>query len=354
MPGPAMPGPVMLPAALAAAGVVPEGPVLALAGDGSGRRFFRFADRDGRRLVAVLPPEPGARGLAEARSTVEIGRHLQRCGVPVPAIVACDPAAGLVVFEDLGDCRLADWVEGRGPEEVRERYQDLVRILVHMQVRAARGMERVFCHQGRRYDRRVMTVQESGYFLDAFVRDYCRLQPPAGIGREFARLADACARLDGGFFLHRDFQSRNVMVAAGGRLRVIDFQAGRLGPPAYDVASLARDPYVDLDPRLRDDLVDLAGELLARRVEEAGGDGSPWRGWGATDLFLLPALQRNLQVVAALAFLGGRQGRPGFLPHLPRAVSLLAELLATRLGGRFPVLAGLVAQLMEIMEERKR
>ena len=48
-----------------------------------------------------------------------------------------------------------------------------------------------------------------------------------------------------GFFLYRDFQSRNIMVLPEG-FGFIDFQGGRLGPPQYDLASLLIDPYVGL------------------------------------------------------------------------------------------------------------
>ena len=49
--------------------------------------------------------------------------------------------------------------------------------------------------------------------------------------------------------MHRDFQSRNLMVHQG-RLWLIDFQGMRFGPPAYDLAGFdrslreaARKPY---------------------------------------------------------------------------------------------------------------
>jgi len=73
-------------------------------------------------------------------------------------------------------------------------------------------------------------------------------------------------------------------------------------------------------------------------------------GWH--EAFCLPALQRNLQVLAALAFLGQQRGRPGFLPHLGRAVALLDELVAEVFADRFPRLAALVPQLVEVVEER--
>jgi Ser/Thr protein kinase RdoA (MazF antagonist) len=43
--------------------------------------------------------------------------------------------------------------------------------------------------------------------------------------------------------VHRDFQSTNVLWKDG-ELRFIDFQGMRLGPAAYDLASLLYDPYV--------------------------------------------------------------------------------------------------------------
>ena len=47
---------------------------------------------------------------------------------------------------------------------------------------------------------------------------------------------------------HRDYHSRNLMLHDG-RLHIIDFQDARLGPDTYDLASLLRDSYVDLDRR---------------------------------------------------------------------------------------------------------
>ena len=55
---------------------------------------------------------------------------------------------------------------------------------------------------------------------------------------------------------HRDFHSRNLMLHAGA-LYWIDFQDARMGPATYDLASLLRDSYVDLDE-----------EFVAERAEE--------------------------------------------------------------------------------------
>ena len=45
---------------------------------------------------------------------------------------------------------------------------------------------------------------------------------------------------------HRDYHSRNLMLSQG-QLYLIDFQDARMGPDTYDLASLLRDAYVDLN-----------------------------------------------------------------------------------------------------------
>ena len=68
----------------------------------------------------------------------------------------------------------------------------------------------------------------------------------AALAEEFAR---AGRELSGEprVVCHRDYHSRNLMVHDG-RLGVIDFQDARLGPDTYDLVSLLRDSYVELEP----------------------------------------------------------------------------------------------------------
>ena len=93
--------------------------------------------------------------------------------------------------------------------------------------------------------------------------------------------------------MHRDFQSRNLMVHQG-RLWLIDFQGMRFGPPAYDLAALLIDPYVTLPESLQQGLIELywsaAGSFL-------GGDCQGFR-----QHLQAVRLCRNLQVLGAYGF----------------------------------------------------
>ena len=63
--------------------------------------------------------------------------------------------------------------------------------------------------------------------------------------------------------VHRDFQSTNVLWK-NGELSFIDFQGMRLGPAAYDLASLVYDPYVTFTEGERKALVALYAKLADR------------------------------------------------------------------------------------------
>ena len=48
------------------------------------------------------------------------------------------------------------------------------------------------------------------------------------------------------------------------KIRIIDYQGGRLGPLAYDLASLLFDPYVGLSPSMQAELFREYGSLLRK------------------------------------------------------------------------------------------
>ena len=325
-------------------GLAEQGAVTILAGDGSQRAFFRLRFDDGSAAVAILPASRETAPMAEARSAWLIGRHLRRAGVPVPEPLAYDQASGMILGEDLGDLRLHDRLrqEGMDDAELLRLYGEAVRELARMQVRGGQGFQESWCWQTPRYDRELMLERESGYFLQALCRDFLGLQPDAtGLRAEFEAIAGQAAAAPAHFFLHRDFQSRNLMLKDG-QVRIIDFQGGRLGPLAYDLASLLIDPYAGLPEPVQEAL--LAG-YLRELAGQVAYDPEQFR----AEYFFL-ALQRNLQILGAFAFLGGRLGKGFFLPFLRPALRSLHSRLAETGRPRYPVLAQLIETCQEHIE----
>jgi aminoglycoside/choline kinase family phosphotransferase len=152
---------------------------------------------------------------------------------------------------------------------------------------------------------------------------------------DFERLLTGALPPGPNYFLHRDFQSRNLFIT-NGRLRVIDFQGGRLGPLGYDLASLLIDPYVNLSPARQQEFLDYYLYLIKTRVEV---DPAAFR-----EQYYHLALCRNLQVLGAYGYLTKVKGKAYFARSIPVAMEGLRRRLAER-PGVFPRLAELVESL---------
>ncbi len=312
-----------------------------LKGDGSDRRFIRVGED--RSVIVILPCRNKVKGKAESLSSWLIGKHLQKCGVPVPEMIAHDPQTGAILCEDLGDTLLHQRVKDVHGSELTRLYQEAIDILVNMQIKWYEGFTKGMCWERSVYDRQTMLERESGYFIDSCCSKILGRPLPVELDSEFALLADHAGQQPADFFLHRDFQSRNIMVKDG-RLRVIDFQGGRFGPLGYDLASLLIDPYTMLPAQLRRKLLeyymDRAGELIDFHRDEF------------MEGYYGLAIQRNLQILGAFAFLSLEKGKYFFAQYLyPASLSLL-ELLDLS-GEKFPILHGVATEIRDNLKDRR-
>ena len=318
--------------------------VAALTPDGSSRRFYQVRGPERESFIAVLPPENDPRGQDEARAFYRIGMHLRQSGAPTPEIHAFDPATGLALCEDLGDQRLYEQVAEHGIAPSMKLYEQAVRRLARMQVRAAEGFDPSWCWDTPRYDRQVMLERESGYFLRACCTDFFALDfDREAVEAECVQLADEAARAPVHFFLHRDFQCRNIMLT-GGTLRFIDFQGGRLGPLAYDLASLLLDPYAGLSPAAQEHLLAIYLEALHKEIA-----------YDAKQFhreYVYLALQRNLQILGAFAFLSQVRQKPFFAQFIRPALTSLGTLLAKPEAAGYAGLTHLTNQCCQELEKR--
>jgi len=273
----------------------------------------------------VAPAGSTTQDMMEARAARLIGVHLHHCGVRVPAQYGWDEERGLLLFEDLGDMKLHDLVEqSRKPSgeidlpAVRPCYVQAVQQLAWMQIRGAAGFDRDWCWDTREYDRSLMLARESGYFLRAFWQELLGQQPVPGIEEEFEQIAAAASQAPVTFFLHRDFQSRNIMVHKT-QSWFIDFQGGRMGPLGYDLASLLIDPYTALPFLFKEELLQVYLEAVNRL--------HPVNAQQFCRQYSVLALQRNLQIIGAFSFLSRTRGKLFFSRFIgPALVSLVERL----------------------------
>ncbi len=307
-----------------------------LAGGGSDRSFHRVA-RGGGSSTVLMQYEPAGRENAIFTVTA---RFLLGIGVPVPHILAEDPKHGLVLLEDAGDADL--WLFRDAPWEIRRPLYGKALEAVHRlhgyprpeEAAVELGLMASFGPDLYRWERE--------YFLESFVSAVCGIRPG---GREREALEEELSALAERLLavppclVHRDFQSKNVMILRGEPV-LIDFQGMRLGNPLYDLGSLLYDPYVPLAEEERMEMLSWYA-ALGGLPETAEDDASRFRE---------ASVQRLLQAMGAYGFLGLRKGKREFLDHIPRGFLNLAD--AARRQGGFPRLEDLLARCREALLER--
>lgn len=309
----------------------------ALQGDGSDRRWYRLSS-GGQSLIMVDHGIRTATDRQEVDAYIDIGRHLHATGIAIPRIQSFDRCAGLVFLQDLGDIHFQSSIEGKTEEDIHRNYARVIDQWSRMAAQGGKTFDTRWTCQTPTYDRQVVLNNECRYFLEAFVQGYMGWEVPyEDLRREFEELADRIAQWGIQGFMHRDFQSRNIMVQED-QFYFIDFQGGRLGPMQYDLASLLIDPYAELSRSLQTELLTYAADILHRYH---GVDPDRFiKGYAPC------ALSRNLQILGAFAFLSQTKGKTQFETYIPRAVRNLSRNLACLKGLSLPKLDKLAQKIM--------
>lgn len=307
-----------------------------LPSDGSKRAFYRLKGaQDSFIVMEHLPLERAAE--KENFSYLRIGEHLLSKGIPVARIFRYDLQHGWFIMEDLGNRNLQEMV--LSSENRIDFYKRVLELLVKLQIEGRDDFNPRWCAQTKHYDRFVMEKHESEYFFTYFVQGFLGLDKELAVFRgSFTHLSHQGSLAGNDFFLHRDFQSRNLIVQ-GEKIGVVDWQGGRLGPLQYDLASLLIDPYVGLGSDERVLLYDYYLTLVEDRLPGISESFSTY--------YPYLAVQRNLQILGAFSYLGNVQGKRWFLDYIPPALDSLLVLLEEREDPKLHQLKALVTEVKE-------
>jgi len=289
-----------------------------IAGDGSKRSFMRIIPSYTGNTYVVMENFPANEDLAKENSAyLMINKHIFNKGLPVPEIYRFDLTNGWFIIEDLGNRSLQDYALNN--KDRMALYEKTIDILFQFQIEGARDFNTDWCYQTRIYDKSVMRRYEADYFRDSFLSNYLGMKMDwMKLDGQFDYLSSIASRADNQFLLHRDFQSRNIMVN-NNQPGILDWQAARLGPLSYDLASILIDPYVNLSAKEKRHLY-LQYLSLMKGHEPSWIE--PFKGY-----FPYLAVQRNLQILGAFSFLSRVQGKAYFANYIAPALISLRQLL---------------------------
>lgn len=284
--------------------------VEALPSDASFRRYYRLHRGTDRAMLMDAPPDK-----EDVRLYVTVARHLVSLGLSAPRIEAADEADGFVLIEDFGDATYTRLLDGGADPE--PLYAMAVDVLAAMH-----GEPRATEVDVPPYDTPAL-LDEAALLADWYL--------PAMTGR--ATVPDVrAAWLDAWRIVFdamppareslvlRDYHVDNLMLLDGrngvAACGLLDFQDALIGPCAYDLVSLLEDARRDVT------------EELTRAMRVRYADAVPDVAGPAFDAwYTVLGAQRHAKVAGIFVRLCVRDGKPVYLPHIPRVMRLLAGAL---------------------------
>lgn len=294
---------------------------------GSNRRYFRESLADESTRIYVEGTSQ-----TENHAFITLARHFSKKGLNTPHIIDVTDNEMSYRQEDLGSLSLFDFIShGREtgtfqPEEIR-MIEKTIRHLAHIQIEGAQDLDWSVCYPVAEMDKRSI-LWDLNYWKYCYLKgtgieiDECQLE------NDFETLATLLMSEKRDVFMYRDCQSRNVMlVEREDELEpyFIDFQGGRKGPMAYDIASFLWQAKANIPQTLRDTLIEAYLDEVAQIYQPTGQafDKQHFR-----ETLPYWVLFRNLQVLGAYGYRGFFERKAHFIESIPFAKRNLSELFS--------------------------
>jgi tRNA threonylcarbamoyl adenosine modification protein YjeE len=314
----------------------------AIRGDASARLFSRLQRTSEVIMLMDWPPQSDAPPIRDGRPYCDIA-HLARegksfiavsewlrgkAGLSLPAVLALDLNNGIYLVEDLGDGVFGSLIaEGTPLDPLWALAVDGL-----LALRATKPPRDLPSSKGAPYhvpefDREALEVE-----LELLPQWYFKIgrgQPAA------AELAQSFFEAWSPFLdwletqtkdlILRDYHSPNLLLrkeyAGVARLGVVDFQDALWGHPAYDLVSLLQDARLDVPE-------DSERVLNARYCDAAAKADPSFDRLSFGKAYAILGAQRNTKILGIFARLSLRDGKHGYLSHLPRIARYLFRNLA--------------------------
>ncbi|HYW96663.1 MAG TPA: RNase adapter RapZ [Bacteroidales bacterium] len=272
--------------------------------------------------------------LNENKAFLTFTRHFLSKKLHVPELYGVSADEHYYLLQDLGDTMLKTLIDNQSdafefPPTMIPWYKKALRELARFQVEGHRGLDYSACSPRDRFDRQSV-LWDLNHFKYFFLKISGIPFDEQKLEHDFHAFASLLEEADPGFFLYRDFQSRNIMIHEN-ECYFIDYQGGRRGALQYDPASLLFEARTNIPFETRE-------QLLEYYLDEVTAlTNTDRRQFMA--LFYPFALVRVLQAMGTYGLRGWVEKKPLFLQSVPFAINNLKWLLGdNRIPTSFPAL----------------
>jgi aminoglycoside/choline kinase family phosphotransferase len=312
--------------------------IITLKQAGSNRQYFRIMSGKNSYIVTYNPTN-----VKENNAFIEFSRHFKNNQLPVPEILHVDYRKTQYLQSDLGDISLFDIMKKEGfTDNVFELYKKTCTQLARLQIEGGTNLDYNNCIATKSFDKQAI-YSDLLYFLFYFVRALEMPYDKNLLFNDFDLLSSYLMQEEQQFFMHRDCQSRNIMVKDD-RVYFIDYQGGMEGALQYDMASLLWQARAALPYEWRDELLiyyyehanHLLGQGLNKKEFVANYDGF--------------VLIRMLQTLGAYGFRGLFERKHYFIASIPFALKNLRWFLDNK---KMPIRLPELQKLLRVITDDK-
>ena len=287
-----------------------------LPASGSYREYCRLKNKD-RSVIGAFNSD-----VKENTAFLSFTNHFRKKELPVPEIYAVSSDLKKYLLEELGDTTLFDYLskirESEGfSENIISEYRKVLQVLPKIQIIAGKDLDYSVCYPREAFDKQSM-MWDLNYFKYYFLK-LAKIQfDEQELEDDFQAFSNYLLSAPSGFFLYRDFQSRNVMLK-NDQVYFIDYQGGRRGALQYDLASLLYDGKADIPHDVRNRLFQFYLSELKNYMHVNEDE--------FTSFFNGFVLIRIMQAMGAYGFRGFYEKKEHFLKSIPFAIRNLENLL---------------------------
>ena len=279
--------------------------------DASFRRYFRLLRAHQSVLLMDAPPQ-----LEPIAPFVLVAEHLGGLGFSTPQILARDDANGWLLLEDFGNDTFTHLLATNTDEAQLYEHACDTLIALHKHRCAADVKVPVYTLSTLLQEAALLTQ----WYIPALVGSPCSDEQHATYLAAWEQVFETLGPAPPTLVL-RDYHVDNLMLLPKRdgvrRCGLLDFQDARIGPAAYDLASLLEDARRTLPDSLR-------RTLYSRYVAAFSDlDEASFLRW-----FNVLAAQRHAKVAGIFVRLCIRDGKSKYLRHIPRVVAYLQAHLA--------------------------
>ena len=275
--------------------------------DASFRKYFRVITHEKSFILMDAPPK-----IESIKNFLNIGKAMIDRDIKVPRIFYESEQNGFILLEDFGK---NTFFEEYKKISNKQLYIKAIDKILNMQLLLK-------INTLNKYSKTIL-LGEMSLFDEWYLRQnkklFLNIKEQSDLDEVLNRIV-ATNLLQETYFVHRDFHSRNLMILQDNDLGILDFQDAVLGPITYDLVSLLKDAYIEIEEQ---DMID----LVIKYWERAIGNNLLQKGDFANFFmqFELMGVQRHLKVLGIFSRLSIRDKKDHYLKDLPLVEKYLLQ-----------------------------